>query len=136
MGYGDYSPRTVIGRVFIFFAILGGVIFFNYIATEFMTIREIQASGRGEFRPSRNRNGHVLLIGGGVACGSAVVLRGFLVALIGPGRIKTELPDVVIMARVPCSEEITKLLAEPWIRKLKTKVQYFVGSILPLHVKN
>ena len=31
VGYGDYSPTTTLARIFIFFAVMGGVTFFSLL---------------------------------------------------------------------------------------------------------
>ena len=64
VGYGDYSPKTFLGRLFIFFATVGGVAFFSVVSIDFLELQRLEASGKGKYRPSPRRgmrNGHILV---------------------------------------------------------------------------
>ena len=51
VGYGDYSPSTVLSRSFIVVSIFAGVTFFSYMSVKIVNLLELEASGRGRFRP-------------------------------------------------------------------------------------
>ena len=93
-----------------------------------MELGELMSSGKGKYQ-RRPANGHVLIIGGGVQHGKPVVMRGFLEALVGPGRNKGNLPEVVLMARTPCTDELRGLMKINWLKKVG--VHYFVGYDTP-----
>ena len=54
-------------------------------------------SGRGQYRRSRFRNAHIIVLGGAVTSGSAT-LQIFLEELLHPSRPNSSLPDVVLMS--------------------------------------
>ena len=127
----------MLGRLFIIPAILGGVTFFSIASAEIIDIHRMAASGKGKFRPTglqswgpgmliKKRVGHVVVMGSGVASGSAVVLESFLKALCGPDADQANLPEVVLFARTPCSSEVRTLLEQPWAKRVP--VRYFVGT--------
>ena len=51
VGYGDYSPTTVFGRLFVIIVILGGVCFFSLETGNLMSIVKLAEQGRGRFTP-------------------------------------------------------------------------------------
>jgi hypothetical protein len=72
----------VLSRAFIIFAILGGVTFFSYISVHIINLVKLESSGRGKFYPTqKTARGHILVMGGGVTCGSVTVLESFMRAL-------------------------------------------------------
>mmetsp|Transcript_64790 Transcript_64790/g.130298 ORF Transcript_64790/g.130298 Transcript_64790/m.130298 type:complete len:1130 (+) Transcript_64790:166-3555(+) len=108
VGYGDYSPTTIPGRMFIFVAVLGGVTFFSVASSEIIELQRLESTGLGRYRPSaqRGQNGHILIVGGGVDSGSAPIIENFLQALCRD----ESTPDIVLMGTSPCSEEVFKVL--------------------------
>ena len=48
VGYGDYSPVTVLGRAFVFVLILVGVTFFSYATVQLVELQGLQASGKAD----------------------------------------------------------------------------------------
>jgi hypothetical protein len=84
VGYGDFCPKTVLGRAFAGVVITGGVAFFSVETSALVGIAQTEASGRGAFKPRRRRR-HVLVCGGAVAAGGAT-LAEFLDELCAPGR--------------------------------------------------
>lgn len=115
----------MLGRLWIFAAILGGVIFFSNITTEILDLSKHEETGLGRYNGAKGANRHVLVMGGGVASGAPVNVRGFLNSLIGSGRNKHDVPEVLFMARTTCSRDMRALFNEPWVKKMK--VYYFVG---------
>jgi hypothetical protein len=133
LGFGDYSPSTLESRFFIILAIFAGVTFFSYISVTMLGIIEMEASGRGRFRPQRgwdkDERGHILVMGGGVTKGSATVLETFLKVLCASrSALGNDSPEVVLLSQTPCSEPVSKLLKEPWAANLR--IHYFIGSPL------
>ena len=128
IGYGDYSPNTLLGRTFLLFVILGGVAFFSFETSELLSLRALEASGRGSFRPKRPGKPHVLVCGGAVASGS-VTLADFLHELCHPlrGTGEDAAPEVVVMASSDPQPSLRKLLAR---RFAVSHVSMLTGSPL------
>ena len=118
IGYGDFSPATLMGRTFLLVVILGGVAFFSYETSELLSLRALEASGRGGFRPRRPGGGHVLVCGGAVAAGSAT-LADFLQELCHPfrGHGDDATPEVVVLASSEPTPALRRLLARRFARR-------------------
>jgi hypothetical protein len=72
VGYGDFSPSTLLSRLFIILSILVGVTFFSQEIGSFVELNRLQDSGRGSYKPIGKTN-HVVVVGGGVAnCSSTL----------------------------------------------------------------
>ena len=112
IGYGDFSPSTLLGRTFLLFVILGGVAFFSYETSELLALRALEASGRGSFRPRNPGRPHVLVCGGAVTAGSAT-LADFLHELCHPlrGTGEDAAPEVVVMSSSEPTPALRKVLA-------------------------
>lgn len=127
VGFGDFSPTTLLGRLVIIPAILLGVTFFSVSSAAILKIRTTEASGGGRYRPrgllaSRPR-GHVVIVGGGLTCGSAALVEPFLEQLCRTER--DDVPDIVLMSRVKCNEAVRGVLSQP---KFRDQVRYLVGN--------
>ena len=48
VGYGDYSPETVMGRAFVVIMIFIGVAFFTIETGNLIEVQKVASSGRGE----------------------------------------------------------------------------------------
>ena len=83
VGYGDFTPRTVLGRAFVGVVIAGGVVFFSVETSAMLQLFQSEASGRGAYRPRRRRH-HIVVTGGAVAAGGHA-LTEFLDELVGGG---------------------------------------------------
>jgi hypothetical protein len=128
VGFGDYSPTTVLSRIFIIFAILGGVTFFSYISVHIVNLVELESSGRGQYYPSRKSGrGHILVMGGGVTCGSQAVIETFMRALCRDDKFY-DTPDIVLMGQTSCSKEVRDMMKCEWTQQFR--MQYFLGSPL------
>ena len=128
IGYGDFSPSTLLGRTFLLFVILGGVAFFSYETSELLALRALEASGRGSFRPRNPRRPHVLVCGGAVSAGSAT-LADFLHELCHPlrGTGEDAAPEVVVMSSSEPMPALRKVLAR---RFAQHHVSLLTGSPL------
>jgi hypothetical protein len=128
IGYGDFSPSTLLGRTFLLFVILVGVAFFSYETSELMALRALEASGRGSFRPRKPGQAHVLVCGGAVTAGSAT-LADFLHELCHPlrGTGEDAAPEVVVMSSSEPTPALRKVLAR---RFAKHHVSLLTGSPL------
>ena len=127
VGYGDYSPSTVLSRIFIVFATFSGVTFFSYMSVRFLEILASEASGRGKFIAQKRRDhsgrGHILVMGGGVSCGSATVLETFLRALCRDG-----CPEIVLLSESECSPQVRAMMKREWTEGYS--LNFYVGSPL------
>lgn len=131
VGYGDYTPSTVQSRVWIVLSIFAGVTFFSYMSVSLLNIIEMEASGRGRFTPRPkqhlNERGHILIVGGGVTSGSAIVMETFLKALCASrSNVGCDAPEVVLLSQTARSESLAKMLKQPWASKLQ--LHFFIGS--------
>ena len=129
VGYGDYSPTTILSRTLCIVGIVGGVTYFSYATVAILDILNQRASGKGSFRPSRKRRykkgrGHILVLGGGVNSGKSTVLGTFLEALCRDGTC----PEVVLLTEAPISPRHHDVLDQDWLRRFK--VHCFLGSPL------
>ena len=125
VGYGDYSPRTVLGRAATVVIILAGVAFFSVSTAELLAISSSEASGMGRFHP-RRRGGHVLVAGGAVAAGGATI-ADLLGEIVSP-KPGAATPQVVALSPVEPSAAMRALLrAAGGVRKHTTLL---VGSLL------
>lgn len=97
VGYGDMSPMTTLHKVFAIFMIVSGVAFFSSEVSAIVALKDEIDSGRGQYRRSRFRNAHIIVLGGAVTSGSAT-LQIFLEELLHPSRPNSSLPDVVLMS--------------------------------------
>lgn len=132
VGFGDYSPTTVLSRAFTILATIAGVTYFSMASVQILELKKIEDSGLGRFRPSKKAKyqggrGHILVMGGGVACGSPMVLETFLRALCRGDNT----PEIVLMSEAPCSDPVRQLLRQEWTRNFK--IHYFVGAPLDRH---
>jgi len=97
VGYGDMSPMTTLHKVFAILMIVSGVAFFSSEVSAIVALKDEIDSGRGQYRRSRFRNAHIIVLGGAVTSGSAT-LQIFLEELLHPSRPNSSLPDVVLMS--------------------------------------
>lgn len=112
VGYGDYSPSSVLGRLWVFIMIVGGVIFFGSETSNISEVYALLSSGKGRFSPKSPAKKHVLVIGGGVL-GSISVLESFLASLVDSSH-GSKVPEVVIVAMSPPSTEMKAMLESAW----------------------
>jgi len=125
VGYGDYAPTTVFGRLFVIVVILGGVCFFSIETGNLMSIVNLAAKGRGRFTPRNPHKKHVLIIGGGVTNGPLSVIESFLKSLVDQSH-GDEVPEVVIMASKSPDEELVALLSQRWATR--ANIKYLCGN--------
>jgi len=116
VGYGDYSPKTMLGRLFVMFATAAGVTYFTMTSAQIMELKANEAAGKGRFQRSlkakyRSGRGHILIVGGGVSAGSVTVVETFLRALC-----RDEAPEIVLLSETPISEPVRVLLRQEWTR--------------------
>jgi len=131
VGYGDYSPKTLLSRLLTMSFIVAGVIYFS---KEIMTIVEVRNHGRngyGWYHPKSKK--HVVIVGTGVNR-SSTMLAEFLRQLLHPYRGEHR-PDVVLMTENPLSG---LLLLKEQIRRMprssRTRITLLQGSCF--HVKD
>ena len=97
VGYGEITPSTTLHQVFAIAMIVSGVAFFSSEVSAIVALKDEIDSGRGQYRRSRFRNAHIIVLGGAVTSGSAT-LQIFLEELLHPSRPNSSLPDVVLMS--------------------------------------
>ena len=117
VGYGDFTPRTVLGRAFTVLIILSGVAFFSVETSELLALSSSEASGKGRFHPKRRQSGHVLVMGGalGQQAGPTGTLADFLRELCTP-RPGVSPPEVVLLVPGEPSEALRALLRASWAK--------------------
>ena len=136
VGYGDYSPSTVLSRAFVVLSIFAGVAYFSYATIKMVELHHFEASGMGRFEPSgkvrfrRDRRGrgrgHVIIAGGAVAANEAAVLTTFLQGLCRDENSEG-LAEVVLLSETPISPFQRRLMQGAWARRFNLKV--LVGSV-------
>eukprot|EP00930_Biecheleria_cincta_P002328 TRINITY_DN103339_c0_g1_i1.p1 TRINITY_DN103339_c0_g1~~TRINITY_DN103339_c0_g1_i1.p1 ORF type:complete len:1070 (+),score=160.59 TRINITY_DN103339_c0_g1_i1:48-3257(+) len=124
VGYGDFSPTTVLSRIFIIFAIVVGVVFFSNLATELSEAAAMENSGKGEYRPSSHGAQHVVLLGGGVRNPSTVT-QSFIQALFKHD--SEDLPDLVMISGAEMSD-VLKSCVQHLPLFARKRCKYFVAD--------
>lgn len=119
VGYGDFAPKTVLGRAFVGVVITGGVAFFSLETSALVNLAKTEASGRGRYKP-RGRRRHVLIAGGAVDAAGAT-LGELLDELCAPSRGSAEsggsVPDCLIISPGPPGEKLRALLERPGVKR-------------------
>jgi hypothetical protein len=126
VGFGDYSPKTVFSRFFIYFATVGGILFFSLSSAQLLDLSAKLKSGAGKYRPKKKKGvngyrGHILVMGGGVNAPTRSACETFLKSLCR----SEDTPEVVLMG-TNISEDVKEMLNESWAGG----VQWFAGSPL------
>jgi hypothetical protein len=126
VGFGDYSPTTVFSRFFIFFATVGGVIFFSVASADILDLTAKLKSGAGKFRPKKKKGvngyrGHILVMGGGVSAPTKDACEVFLKSLCRDDST----PEIVLMG-TEFSEDLKEMLNEHWA----SNIVWFKGNPL------
>ena len=104
--------------------IVSGVLIASSEVSAIMALKDSIDTGTGQYRRSRFRNSHIIVLGGAVTSGSAT-LQIFLEELLHPSRPSTMLPDVVLMSEeAPCNG-LRRILASPLGRQ---HVRFIRGS--------
>ena len=112
VGYGDITPQTTLHKVFAIVMIVSGVAFFSSEVSAIVALKDEIDSGRGQYRRSRFRNAHIIVLGGAVTSGSAT-LEIFLEELLHPSRPNSSLPDVVLMSEEEPGTGLRRVLTSP-----------------------
>ena len=124
VGYGDISPDTTIHQIFAMIMIVSGVLIASSEVSAIMALKDSIDTGTGQYRRSRFRNSHIIVLGGAVTSGSAT-LQIFLEELLHPSRPSTMLPDVVLMSEEAPGNGLRRILASPLGRQ---HVRFIRGS--------
>ena len=112
VGYGDITPSTSMHQAFAIVMIVTGVAFFSSEVRAIIDMHHQIDSGKGQYRRSRFRNYHILVLGGAVASGSST-LEIFLEELLHPSRPTSLLPDVVLMTEHEPSQGLRRVITSP-----------------------
>jgi len=126
VGYGDFSPRTTLGRLFVMFAILGGVAFFSFESGRLVQLNLLQTSGRDKFTPPPGRNGHVIVCGGALSGRNMTILSTFLDELCHPSWGRNS-PRVVLLDPHEVTDDLVELMRG---RYLRGKAKFILGDAL------
>ncbi|KAK3255260.1 hypothetical protein CYMTET_35548, partial [Cymbomonas tetramitiformis] len=109
VGYGDYSPTTLLSQFFTILCIIQGVALVSIQTHNLMEYRRNQVTGSGTFRAKYWRNcNHVVIIGGGVDSCNTTLLAPIIEELSCPS--SALLPEVVVMGTQLPTEEMQALL--------------------------
>eukprot|EP00854_Cymbomonas_tetramitiformis_P007627 gene7627-9082_t len=127
VGYGDFSPTTVLSRGCIIFFIPLGVVVFTVITSQVTDLHATAASGRGRLSLNGSATPHAIVTGGAVTSASCVTMRSFLEEILHKDRHPLQ-PHVLLLSSDPIGEEMQHLLKERW---LKGKVTWLRGH--PVH---
>ena len=99
-------------QAFAIVMIVTGVAFFSSEVRAIIDMHHQIDSGKGQYRRSRFRNYHILVLGGAVASGSST-LEIFLEELLHPSRPTSSLPDVVLMTEHEPSQGLRRVITSP-----------------------
>jgi len=124
VGYGDYSPTTVLSRFFIVIFIITGVIFFSTQSGALVELMNQQLAGKGSYKLQKDKR-HVLVCGGGVRRRTEV-LDNFLEEILHPEHFADDL-NIVLMNPVHLGKDMEELLNEEYT---SDRVLYLCGSVL------
>ena len=124
VGYGDISPDTTLHQIYAMIMIVSGVLIASSEVSAIMALKDSIDTGTGQYRRSRFRNSHILVLGGAVTSGSAT-LQIFLEELLHPSRPSTMLPDVVLMSEDAPGNGLRRILGSPLGRQ---HVKFIRGS--------
>lgn len=125
VGYGDFTPKTVLGRAFVGVVIIGGVAFFSVETSELLNVSNMSASGLGSYFPAKGRR-HCLLSGGAVVNGSATFSE-FLEEACHPARGGANAPDIVVMVPREPDPKLHQILKARWAAG---RSKFLLGSLL------
>ena len=124
VGYGDFSPTTMLSRFFIVIFIVVGVIFFSVETGNLVALGERVASGKGSYILQADRR-HVVLVGGACKARSES-LEVFIKELLHDDNLADDL-DLVILNPAASNDSIRSMLAEDYVGG---RAMYLQGSIM------
>lgn len=127
VGYGDFSPTTVLSQLFSPVCIIVGVTFFTQETGEMLELISLEDSGMGRFTPKPSGSEHLVVVGGGVANCSAI-LENFLHALYHE-QPHHHFPNCVLMAPGEASSQLREVLAK-LPKHARMRVKYLAGSCM------
>lgn len=127
VGYGDYSPVTVLGRLFIIVFIVAGVAFFSIETGNIMNIMALTSSGKGKYHPKKKGREHVVVTGGAISQPGGAVISSFLKELCHENHGDSA-PEVVLLSLRPPSDQLREFIKET--PRLADRVKYICGSPL------
>eukprot|EP00854_Cymbomonas_tetramitiformis_P017646 gene17646-21022_t len=129
VGYGDLSPKTLLGRFLAIGSIMYGVVFFSVETGVILKLQKMEESGMGRFTPSKGKCAHAIVFGGAVDTCSINLLKAFLDELCNPATTGSDklTPDVVLMGCGDVTPDMREMLKTPMFKKAVT---YLHGSPL------
>lgn len=127
VGYGDFAPKTLLGRAFVVVVIISGVAFFSIETAELLRLGRAEASGLGSLkRRGRGRAGMVLVCGGAVSAGSST-LADFLEEVCRRPVGATPPPQIALLSSREPDPALRTLLRKKWAQR---HVTLLLGSVL------
>lgn len=94
VGYGDYAPKTIPGRMVTMLCMVSGVLFFAVETSKFVEIAALQMKGTGMF--TKTSQPHVVIMGSGVQHADPGILIAFFAELYHPVK-KAQWPATVAL---------------------------------------
>lgn len=95
VGYGDFSPKTVLSKWCTIVGMFCGVAFFSIQVGNFLQIVTKQKQGTGSYKKSKH--GHIVLVGGGICHTDETLLVAFVQELFHMA-YKSHWPDMVVLS--------------------------------------
>jgi hypothetical protein len=125
VGYGDFAPVSVFGRLFAVVIIAGGVAMFSILLNEITESNHKEASGAGEYSKVVHQKKHIVVLGGAVNQFNKEVVGGFVKQICSCGAMESDIPDIVLFGTHPREGDTLPVLGE---MQCKRRVTYLHGS--------
>mmetsp|Transcript_12226 Transcript_12226/g.27694 ORF Transcript_12226/g.27694 Transcript_12226/m.27694 type:complete len:1083 (+) Transcript_12226:66-3314(+) len=128
VGYGDFSPTTVLSRLFICLAIITGVSWFGVATSNLLELKATMDQGRDHRKlPGKQ---HVVIAGGGVHEYNTLLVSLLGQLYGGPADEHEVTPKTVLMASKLLDTLFFNELLERVPFHRRQKVSYFAGSAM------
>jgi len=137
VGYGDFSPKHWLSRLFLCYVFVHGIAFFAEQSAKLFELNAELWRGKGHLVAKKRGEEHVLITGSGVGRANAL-LPSLLEELCHPehgrvtlsGRFEVErLPRLVFLCEHDITEEFREFVYSSVAAEVRPRVSFFQGSV-------